>query len=255
MPITVTCPGCGQSFSLRDDLAGRSVRCRCGRPLAIPGASAPSVLGNLLETELARPVDRAPERKAPVHRAEVSKSSAPPPAHKALAGGFVMPEAQQAPSGWGPGLRIALRSLVGATGLCYGLLMLWWGACVAWMFLDAVRQNKLQEATLWFHVVFVGIALTGVLIAVAGVGVLIGRKDAGGTMRFAALILVMLWAFFSVLMVIAPVRSKFDDLNPSFPLEFWLDLARNFTKLMGWAVAPLLIFLWCQFLSKRDLTA
>ena len=175
MPITVTCPACGQSFSLRDDLAGRSVRCRCGRPLAIPAAGAASALGDLLESELARPVERAPERKAPVHRAEVTKSSAPPPAHKALPGGFVLPEAQQAPSGWVPGLRIALRSLVSATALCYGLLMLWLGACVAWLFLAAFLANKLQDAMLWFHIVFIGIALTGVLVAVAGVGVLIGR--------------------------------------------------------------------------------
>jgi hypothetical protein len=256
MPILVTCPACGQSFSLRDELAGRSVRCRCGRPLAIPGAGAPNVLGSLLETELSRPAERPPERKAPVHRAEAPKSSAPPPpAHKALAGGFVLPETGQAPSGWGYGLRIALRSLIGATALCYGLLMLWWGACVAWLFLLAVRLGQYNNAILWFHVVFVGIALTGSLMSVMGVGVLIGRKDAGPRMRFAALILVMLWAFFSALMVIGPLRAKFDQNNPSFPLEFWLDLGGNFLRLMTWAIAPLLIFLWCQFLSKRDLTA
>src|SRR5262245_65940425 len=82
MPITVTCQACGQSFSLRDELAGRSVRCRCGRPLAVP-APTQGVLGSLLETELGRPAERPPERKAPVHRQE--KTSAPlPPTHSAL---------------------------------------------------------------------------------------------------------------------------------------------------------------------------
>ena len=100
MPILVTCPACGQSFSLRDELAGRSVRCRCGRPLAIPGAGAPNVLGSLLETELSRPAERPPERKAPVHRAEAPKSSAPPPPERPAA---------WRPPGEGIGLSIVKR--------------------------------------------------------------------------------------------------------------------------------------------------
>jgi hypothetical protein len=94
-----------------------------------------------------------------------------------------------------------------------------------------------------------------VLLSVAGIGVLIGRKEAGPRMRFASMILVMLWAFFSLLMIIGPIRIKFDEANPQFDAQFWLNLATHFGKLMTWAIAPLLIFLWCQFVSKRDLTA
>src|SRR5205807_10409342 len=114
MPITVTCQDCGQSFSLRDDLAGRSVRCRCGRPLTVPSAEQ-GVLGGLLDAELARPTERIPDRKAPVHRAE--KSSSPlPPTHRAL-GPNPLSVTTAAQPDWLVGLRLALRSLVGAMGL------------------------------------------------------------------------------------------------------------------------------------------
>lgn len=224
--------------------------------MAVPAGGTPNVLGSLLDTELSRPVERVPERKAPVHRAETPASSAPqPPAHRALAGGFVLPEAKQAASGWGAGLRIALRSLVGVAGLCYGLLMLWWGACAAWLFLAAFLTKQLESAELWFHIVFVGIALTGVLVAVASVGVLIGRKDAGPKLRFASLILVMLWVFFAGLMAIAPIRKEFDKLQPELTMKFWTDLLWTFSGLLAWAIVPLLTFLWCRFMAKRDLTA
>src|SRR5438105_11119652 len=111
MPITVTCQACGQSFSLRDDLGGRSVRCRCGRALVVPSPNQ-GVLGGLLEAELARPADRLPERTAPIHRAE--KSSSPlPPTHSAL--GPNPPSVSSPPQpAWVVELRGALRSLVGA---------------------------------------------------------------------------------------------------------------------------------------------
>ncbi len=166
-----------------------------------------------------------------------------------------MPETKQAASGWLPGLRIALRSLIGAVGLCYGLLMLWWGAIVAWAFLLAFLNKQLDKAELWFHIVFVGIALTGVLVAVASVGVLVGRKDARPKMQFASLILVMLWLFYAGLMAIAPIRVEFDKNTPEFPLKFWTDLLWDFSGLLAWAIVPVLAFLWCRFMAKRDLTA
>jgi len=36
MPISVDCPGCGKHYRLRDALAGRRVKCRCGRVVAVP---------------------------------------------------------------------------------------------------------------------------------------------------------------------------------------------------------------------------
>ena len=64
MPISITCSACGQNFNLRDELAGRTVRCRCGRPLPVPGTAKDSLV-ELLDEELARPYEPPPEREAP----------------------------------------------------------------------------------------------------------------------------------------------------------------------------------------------
>lgn len=40
MPISVTCPKCGQTYKLRDELAGKAAKCRCGQAITIPVPSA-----------------------------------------------------------------------------------------------------------------------------------------------------------------------------------------------------------------------
>lgn len=36
MPFKMTCPQCGKTFSLRDELAGKAVRCLCGKTIPVP---------------------------------------------------------------------------------------------------------------------------------------------------------------------------------------------------------------------------
>jgi hypothetical protein len=70
MPIAVTCQTCGRQFKLRDELAGRTVRCRCGKPITVPGtaaAGAGDAFVELLDEELARPYEPPPEREAPTY--------------------------------------------------------------------------------------------------------------------------------------------------------------------------------------------
>jgi hypothetical protein len=253
MTITVTCQACGQSFSLRDELAGRSVRCRCGRPLTVPAATQ-DVLGGLLDAELARGGQRPPERKAPVHREE-KPSSAPPPTHTALLpGGLVSLSKPPPEAAWAVNSRIALRSLVGAVGLCYGLLMLWLGAVVAWMFVIGGIHGGLRGMP-WFHTVFVGISLCGVLLAVGSVGVLVGRKDAGPKLRFAAWTLVVLWIAWSGLLIVVSVRNAIEVGLSEFTADFWRTVLTSSAIQLTWAIVPALIFLWCLLAAKRDLTA
>jgi len=40
VPIAVTCPGCGKRYRLRDDLAGKRVKCKCGSAVVVPGAAS-----------------------------------------------------------------------------------------------------------------------------------------------------------------------------------------------------------------------
>lgn len=251
MPITVKCAHCGQSFALRDDLAGRSVRCKCGQPLTVPNPSQ-GVLDGLLDAELSRPLERPTERKAPVHRPEPPKSSAPlPPTHSALAPG-VNGAAAAAASPWRARLRETLRCSAGVIGLCYGMLMLWLGGVVGWRFL--LKGLNLGVAQIpWFEIVLFGQTLTGFLLAVASVGVLLSRQEAGKKMSFAAWTMTILWVFFAGLMSIAALRYKFDEANPSFPLSFWMELGRIMSGHLTWAIAPALVYAWYALLGHRDL--
>ena len=39
MPIPLECPGCGKRYYVREELAGKSVRCRCGQVNTVPAAA------------------------------------------------------------------------------------------------------------------------------------------------------------------------------------------------------------------------
>jgi hypothetical protein len=49
MAIHVQCTHCARDFQVRDDLAGKQVKCPCGSAIAVPAKSA---LVNLLDEEL-----------------------------------------------------------------------------------------------------------------------------------------------------------------------------------------------------------
>ncbi len=40
MPIAVNCSQCGRSYQLRDELAGKKAKCKCGGTILIPAAPA-----------------------------------------------------------------------------------------------------------------------------------------------------------------------------------------------------------------------
>src|SRR5262245_29768640 len=45
MAIIVQCPQCGQRYQLRDDLAGKQAKCKCGNVLPVPAAPSPADAG------------------------------------------------------------------------------------------------------------------------------------------------------------------------------------------------------------------
>src|SRR5262249_8377494 len=150
--------------------------------------------------------------------------------------------------------RIALRSLVGVVGICYGLTMLWLGAMLAWSFVILGMAGGITKMP-WFDIVGAGVALSGVLLSVGCVGVLIGRKDAGPKVRFAAWTLVALWIGWSFLKVIVGVREAVDKGWDGFTMQFWQTTGVDFATQLTWGIVPLLIFLWCVLAAKRDLKA
>ncbi|MCO6047789.1 prolyl oligopeptidase family serine peptidase [Aeoliella sp. ICT_H6.2] len=53
MPIEFSCPACGKTYRVEDELAGRSATCKCGTRLIIPELLEPELVeGELLEPEL-----------------------------------------------------------------------------------------------------------------------------------------------------------------------------------------------------------
>jgi hypothetical protein len=42
MPIAIQCTGCGKRYKLRDELAGKRVKCRCGHGMVVPSPAAAS---------------------------------------------------------------------------------------------------------------------------------------------------------------------------------------------------------------------
>ncbi len=52
MPISITCSQCGKKYNLRDELAGKQAKCKCGQAIAIPQAETSNdALGDLFDGE------------------------------------------------------------------------------------------------------------------------------------------------------------------------------------------------------------
>jgi predicted Zn finger-like uncharacterized protein len=65
MPATINCPGCQSPLRLRDELAGKKIKCpRCGHVLTVPDVEVAEVV------EEASPADITAEPPAPKARAE-----------------------------------------------------------------------------------------------------------------------------------------------------------------------------------------
>ena len=47
MAISIQCAQCGQTYKVRDDLAGKRVECKCGQALAVPQPSPDPEAGAL----------------------------------------------------------------------------------------------------------------------------------------------------------------------------------------------------------------
>ncbi len=81
MPIAVNCSQCGRSYQLRDELAGKKAKCKCGGTILIPAAPAaplapmadPDPLSSLLDESLP-PLDAA----APLPSVAASYQAASP---------------------------------------------------------------------------------------------------------------------------------------------------------------------------------
>ena len=195
MPIAVTCQACGQTFNLRKELAGKTVRCRCGRPLPVPGASNDSALTSLLKAEFAESYRRPPVRKAPVYRSaprpKRSGDRAKAPATSAL-GKPYQESAPAPPSKWPGRLRLVLRVVVGAAGLVYGLFMLGLGGRTL-LYMSVMVYIKKAADFPWVHVADFMIAFCGLLLSVGCVGLLMGRRQSGMKSQYAAGMLATLW--------------------------------------------------------------
>jgi hypothetical protein len=246
MPIDVTCPVCSQSFRLRDDMAGRTVRCRCGRPLTVPnpaanvGPSPSSALTGLLHQELSRQFQQAPPAEA-----EAPASHAPQTLRGAVT--FAPPPAD----GWSVRLAIALRCILGIMGLVYGLLMLGIGSRAVWQFGFEVYLVGILKAT-WLNVIYLMIAASGLLLAVACVDVMLSRRAGEVKARFASGALVALWGVAAFLVATSFLHEAAEKDASLFSAALWKLIGEAVFRRLPWMIAPALIFGWCLVMVKRS---
>jgi len=83
MAISAQCPHCHISLNLPDEMAGKMVRCKCGKPVRVPDPSSGSALEDLLSEELSRPY-KAPQQEAPRHQPPSPQPSRSVPANDGL---------------------------------------------------------------------------------------------------------------------------------------------------------------------------
>ena len=87
MSIDFSCPACGKAYRLKEELAGKSARCKCGQQLKIPTPARPAddELSDLLEE-----IQEPPEKKTPpptaldTASAGTQKSKVSAPGHRLL---------------------------------------------------------------------------------------------------------------------------------------------------------------------------
>jgi DNA-binding beta-propeller fold protein YncE len=58
MPILFRCPACGQQYRLKDEMAGKVAKCKCGQAINVPAADPPSSLEGLLDSGLSAPAQQ-----------------------------------------------------------------------------------------------------------------------------------------------------------------------------------------------------
>ncbi len=78
MSIAIKCPGCGKDYNVKEDLAGKRVKCKCGQAMKVPAAvDASDPMGSLLDEALPPTEATKPggPRRAPA--AKPAETSAP----------------------------------------------------------------------------------------------------------------------------------------------------------------------------------
>ncbi|MFO0970536.1 MAG: hypothetical protein U0793_33750, partial [Gemmataceae bacterium] len=130
MPISVKCQDCGKAFKVKDEAAGKRMKCPgCGSILAIPKADEEAIQEAAPPPKPAAAVRKgpAPPPRRPAPEKEDEDDEAPAPRHKARAA-----EAEdepprrrkQTPAKSSVGMKVAQGAFVVA--LCLGALAVWW---------------------------------------------------------------------------------------------------------------------------------
>ncbi len=75
MPIAIACKACGTKYNVPDQLAGRSAKCKCGSPIAVPAGAARAVKAAAPRPAPARPA--AVEQEIEIGEGDVVETAAP----------------------------------------------------------------------------------------------------------------------------------------------------------------------------------
>ena len=197
MSISLRCPGCGKVYEVRDGMAGKQAKCKCGAAMKVP-APGPAEEDTAWEDEVNRALGPSAPAGAPQQPPEspASAPAEPPPEPTAAARRSREPETARATrrrepakaagapaSWWSRVARLAKidvrrllkrdpwRAAVGLAGVAYGAL-------AALAFVYAISQEP--AVGLFFGQTAHRIAQAGVAVAMAVGGVLILKQDKTG---------------------------------------------------------------------------
>jgi hypothetical protein len=75
MVISLECPGCGKCYELREELAGKRVKCGCGRVVRVPAEATEPPQELLLDEERPRAAAPGPSQESPAAAASPSPAA------------------------------------------------------------------------------------------------------------------------------------------------------------------------------------
>jgi peroxiredoxin len=124
MAIIVQCPACAQRYRLRDDLAGRTAKCKCGQLIQVPASSSASLVELCEDLNESGPA--TPTQQSPSSAPSIGSTGFIPPGIPGLGGDAPSPAKQSGKSATKKALNLIVTCVAAVAVLAIVLLGVWY---------------------------------------------------------------------------------------------------------------------------------